>query len=341
LLQHGLGCLNKGGGLMQQFNVRSLTLLLMLVLVLTAPVAGSADFTTSNRALYEIRQQVRLTRQGGPVENLQVEVPVFLTEKLPPYQRLIAFRTNLPSVKIISSETEPLAVYQLSQWRGSQAILLELDYTIENRAIDYHLSKYSGRNIVASRYLLPEPAIESAAGAIVTVANTLCAQEAYPLHKAMKIFDYVNSRVRYQRNEGAKHSALQTLRSGVGNCEDFALLYIALCRAAGLPARFVNGFRFDSENLKKGIYDLEQFGHAWVEVNLPGNGWVPVEPTYTYMVNGAKRVNHQFFGKLSADDRHLLFNYSRTGSPRCSWNRDRRARSRVKLEAGMTIRCVK
>jgi transglutaminase-like putative cysteine protease len=114
-----------------------------------------------------------------------------------------------------------------------------------------------------------------------------------------------------------------------------------LCRAAGLPARFVNGFRFDPAKLKSGVNDLSGFGHAWVEINLSGIGWVPVEPTYTYTVNGAKRVNYDFFGKLRADDRHLLFNYSRKGSISCNWSHDRRTRPRVTLDTRLTIRQIR
>jgi hypothetical protein len=325
---------------MKQFKLE--IFLLLMILLTAAPVAGGADFTTRNRQVYEVRQQVRLTKVGGSVENLKLEVPVFLRDNLPPYQRIIAFSANMSSLKIIPSETEPLAVYCLSRWQGQRELLLEFNYTIENKAIDYRLPKYAGGNEVDRRYLLPEPEIESAAKPIVDLATELSAKEPYPLDKAVKLFDYVNAKIQYQFNDATAHSALRTLRRGTGDCEDFSLLYIALCRAAGLPARFVNGFRFDPTTLKiKDSSDLNQCGHAWVEINLPGIGWIPVEPTYIYSVNGVRQVNYDFFGKLRDDDRHLLFNYSHDGSARCSWSRYQQVLVQVKMDNRMTIRRIK
>jgi hypothetical protein len=324
---------------MKQFKLKILILLLFLLSV--APVEGGSDFTTRSRQVYEVRQQVRLTKLGGSVENLKLEVPVFLSENLPPYQRIIAFNANLASLKMASSATEPLAVYWLPRWQEPRALLLEFKYTIENLAIEYRLPKYAGSNEVARCYLFPEPEIESTAKPITDVVADLCTKEPYPLDKAVKLFDYVNFKIKYQVNDESVHSALRTLRRGTGDCEDFSLLYIALCRAAGLPARFVNGFRFDPAELKTGVSDLNRFGHAWVEINLPGVGWVPVEPTFTYTVNGVKQVNYDFFGKLRDDDRHLLFNYSRNGSSRCSWSHDQRVQAQVKMDTRMTIRRIK
>jgi hypothetical protein len=324
---------------MKQCKLAGLFLLLGLLLV--TPVAGGSDFSTRNRQVYEVRQQVRLTKLGGTVENLKLEVPVFLKDNLPPYQRLVAWNVNLASLKMVSSDTEPLAVYRLPRWRGSRELLVEFNYTIENLAIEYRLPKFAGSNAVERRYLLPEPAIESNAKPIIDVTTELSTKEPYPLDKAVKLFNYVNSKIKYQTNARSVHSALQTLRCGAGNCEDFSLLYIALCRAAGLPARFVNGFRFDPVQLKTGFNDLNQFGHAWVEINLPGIGWVPVEPTYTYTVNGVKQVSSDFFGKLRADDRHLLFNYSRNRGSRCSWSHDQRVRAQVKMDTRLTIRRIR
>lgn len=63
-----------------------------------------------------------------------------------------------------------------------------------------------------------------------------------------------------------------TLEKKTGDCDDLSFLYIALCRAVNIPARFVRGFL---------IEDLEAVAHAWAEVfvggNIGNNGWVSVE----------------------------------------------------------------
>lgn len=63
-------------------------------------------------------------------------------------------------------------------------------------------------------------------------------------------------------------TASQALASGEGVCQDFAHLMIALCRAAGLPARYISGY-----NTAEGLM------HAWVEV-LCGEEWLAWDPTH-------------------------------------------------------------
>lgn len=50
---------------------------------------------------------------------------------------------------------------------------------------------------------------------------------------------------------------------------------IALCRVAGIPARFVEGVIY-----KPGTTQQIDPRHDWLEVYLPGIGWVPVDPTW-------------------------------------------------------------
>lgn len=70
------------------------------------------------------------------------------------------------------------------------------------------------------------------------------------------------------------------LRGGV--CQDFAHLMIALCRCAGIPARYVSGYLFarDGEVGADPMDDrIDVQTHAWVEVGLPGFGWWGLDPT--------------------------------------------------------------
>lgn len=62
-------------------------------------------------------------------------------------------------------------------------------------------------------------------------------------------------------------SAQDTFRSRQGVCQDYAHLMIALCRAAGLRARYANG-----------LMTGEGETHAWVEVH-DGKAWLGYDPT--------------------------------------------------------------
>jgi transglutaminase-like putative cysteine protease len=315
----------------------------LLAGLLMIPVLARADAGITMKApqIYEVRYRVQVTKTGGTVVNLRLAIPVFLRENLPPYQRILEFQTNLSSLKMTQSGNEPVVEYLVPRWSDDRAIRLEFVYRIEHYAVEYQVYNYSGSNNVDSRYLQPEPGVESDDAAIVDFAIRLTARESYPVEKAIKLFYYVNSKLRYQAAAETDHSALRTLRRGYGVCEDYSLLYTALCRAAGIPARFVNGFRFDPAKLRKGENDLEQFGHAWVEVNLPGAGWVPVEPTFNYTVNGAKQVNYDFFGKLLGGDRHLLFSYARQRGIKWGWRYTQSVSPEIKVKNRITIKRIR
>ncbi len=69
-----------------------------------------------------------------------------------------------------------------------------------------------------------------------------------------------------------------TLEERKGTCRDFAWLMIEACRSLGFAARFVSGYIYaparDEGPVKGGGAT-----HAWVQVFLPGAGWVEFDPT--------------------------------------------------------------
>jgi transglutaminase-like putative cysteine protease len=73
---------------------------------------------------------------------------------------------------------------------------------------------------------------------------------------------------------------LETLELGGGSCRDFALFMMEAVRSLGLAARFVSGYLYD-EKLVGAAGGLVGSGatHAWVQVFLPGAGWVEFDPT--------------------------------------------------------------
>jgi len=76
---------------------------------------------------------------------------------------------------------------------------------------------------------------------------------------------------------------LETLERGAGTCRDFALLMIEALRALGFAARFVTGYLYDPalDAAAAGGPAIQGAGatHAWLDVYLPGAGWVEYDPT--------------------------------------------------------------
>ena len=74
----------------------------------------------------------------------------------------------------------------------------------------------------------------------------------------------------------------QVWASRKGVCQDFAHLLLALCRAAGVPARYVSGYLFAADDSTGEVPAADEAAvqtHAWVEVAIPGFGWWGLDPT--------------------------------------------------------------
>ena len=73
-----------------------------------------------------------------------------------------------------------------------------------------------------------------------------------------------------------------TLRRRSGSCRDFALFMMEAVRSLGLAARFVSGYIFMPDG-SDGADQATAVGggatHAWMQVYLPGAGWVDFDPT--------------------------------------------------------------
>lgn len=77
------------------------------------------------------------------------------------------------------------------------------------------------------------------------------------------------------RPEGDARPAAETLALGSGACRDLTVLFLAVCRLYGLPARFASGYQARAQS-PDGLRHL----HAWPEVHLPGAGWRGYDPTH-------------------------------------------------------------
>lgn len=86
----------------------------------------------------------------------------------------------------------------------------------------------------------------------------------------------VRERVRYRAGAtGVATTAAQALTLGAGVCQDQAHVFIAACRAAGVPARYVSGYFHSPEA-------PQLASHAWVDVcvDLGARRWLSVDITH-------------------------------------------------------------
>jgi transglutaminase-like putative cysteine protease len=111
--------------------------------------------------------------------------------------------------------------------------------------------------------------------ALVDFGNNILQKSAY------KTLDFITSLTNQihadfileSRTQGEPFEADKTFRLKKGSCRDLSWMQIKLLRHLGIAARFVSGYYFvESEDA---IHEL----HGWVEVFLPGAGWVGFDPS--------------------------------------------------------------
>ena len=92
------------------------------------------------------------------------------------------------------------------------------------------------------------------------------------------------------RDEEGTQTPLETLQLGSGSCRDYALLMMEAVRRLGVAARFVSGYLYDAA-LDAGGEGMTGSGvtHAWLQVYLPGAGWVTYDPTNN-LVGGSQLI---------------------------------------------------
>lgn len=131
-----------------------------------------------------------------------------------------------------------------------------------------------------ARELRAEPLVQANDPRIIAMARSIIGDTRDPAEASRKLNAWV-----YQALDKdvtlSVPSALQVLQARQGDCNEHTVLYVALARAAGLPARTAVGL----VNVRGRFYY-----HAWPEVYL--NGWVAVDPT---------------LGQYPADATHLRF----------------------------------
>ena len=91
----------------------------------------------------------------------------------------------------------------------------------------------------------------------------------------------IRETMKYQpREEEGVQTPRQTLELKQGSCRDFATLMIEAVRRLGYAARFVSGYVYTPElHAPEETSTAPAATHAWVQVFLPGAGWIAFDPT--------------------------------------------------------------
>lgn len=170
--------------------------------------------------------------------------------------------------------------------RGGRQTLEGDQLTVMREPADLLVADYtlgSGGRGFRARFaaeLAEEPLLQVSDREITALAVRIAGNSRDPAIVAERINRWVHDSLQKKITISVP-SAVQVLRARSGDCNEHTQLYVALARAAGIPARISTGLAFVNDRF---------YYHAWPEVRL--RDWVAVDPT---------------FGQFPADAAHLRF----------------------------------
>lgn len=130
--------------------------------------------------------------------------------------------------------------------------------------------------------LAPTPLMESDHPELIAAARATVAGAPDARTAAYRLARFVHDALGKESPAAASATALEILRDRVGDCSEHCVLFVALCRAAGIPARRTSGY------VNVGSM---WGGHAWAEIWV--GAWIGADPTTGEIGSAARYV---FFG---------------------------------------------
>ena len=124
------------------------------------------------------------------------------------------------------------------------------------------------------RYLAAEPFIESDAPEIKAAAERMVAGTVGTRARAERLTREVNTMVE-KKPTVSLPSALEVLRTRVGDCNEHTALFVALARSLGIPARINVGLAY-----VRGAFYYHAWPEVWIDEGKGQGMWLPVDPTF-------------------------------------------------------------
>jgi transglutaminase-like putative cysteine protease len=218
---------------------------------------SSVDWSVARRATYLLRQTFRY-EYPAPIRDLNHRLVVIPPERFGDQVRLRhQLSVEQDGVRFDNRQDRfGNMVVDVFAPRVAETIEFVAEVSVERHASEPNRLPDGW---LTESYLLEPSVLTAADQRIRRAAAELADSAEWGLPLADSINDWVYQSMTYQYGvTGVRTTAAEALALGSGVCQDYAHVMLAVCRACGLPSRYVSG------------HLLGQGGsHAWVEVILP------------------------------------------------------------------------
>ncbi len=242
---------------------------LSVALLLATVTCTQAQFTVEDAGTFLVEHTAKA---GGNFHDAEILIPLPMTS---PMQTVTDLTVEPEATRILLDETKQQGVAVLKLPSRAIEGSVTLRYKVHCHPPQFDTDALAARDYppydqdsdLYKKYTSPTREINSEDPAIAQAAAAFAQAQSHPLKRARAIYDAVIDRCTYVTNRPM--SATRMMAEGRGNCTAYANLFIALCRAAGIPAQRCGG----------AVIGEEPPWHCWAEFYLPEVGWVPCDPT--------------------------------------------------------------
>jgi len=215
-------------------------------------------------------------------------------------------------IQLVSQEPDPLfdnvngvKLFNFENLSADRTYTIFQSFMVDRYSVETKVNiakvptNYDKTRRLYKKYTSADMLVPATDEGIVKISSSVVGRERNPYRKAREIYRYVLTRLQVDP-EYQEYDILKAIKDKKGNPYVYAILFCALARSQGIPARPVAGYLIDR--------DLQATKHYWAEFYIETVGWLPVDPI---LGEGKIRVNippevdpySYFFGNL--DFNHL------------------------------------
>ena len=254
--------------------------------------ADIAEIVANEASTITLRCPIPLTTAYQPEVEITETVPAPI---------LVNYQNNLIQQITKNKSYQPKTVF-------TQTFVLH-SYEVKSQVNAELVGVARKDNDVEQRFVLKalaqEKEVPSGNEAVLKLAEEICGKEKNQYKKARLIYDYMCNNFgileKVRKNDA---DPLDLLKKKKGDAYDFAVIYTALLRAAGVPCYTDAGILVNQ--------DLMTQNHWWCEFYVDKVGWLPVDPAlgagleYKKWTDGGIEDEKDFyFGNM--DSHHIIF----------------------------------
>jgi transglutaminase-like putative cysteine protease len=228
---------------------------------------------------YEVRYEALITNTAGEVNSFYVILPV---PPKTPYQKILREPQFFP--KKVSFGQDSVFRNKYAYWQAelapNESKIFKEEFTVAVSPRKDNIM--SCEDLILSGYNLTRLNLVRFRNAYVNaederirrIVKEVVGGERKVFEVLHRLNEYVIKHLYYGNPIKGLYSAKDALEKPRVDCGGFDTLLAALCLAVGIPAQVVSGFWAG--------YDKNDM-HSWVEVLLPGTGWIPADPSVEHL----------------------------------------------------------